>query len=87
MTWTRLTTIAGHKTYDAGNEAHGAEGRDLDGWMDSWIYLFTPPTGRVGVQGVFCICFRIELITGTHETSRRNCVGVQVETLDPVAVA
>lgn len=55
--------------------------------MDSWIYLFTPPTGRVGVQGVFCICFRIELITGTHEPSRRNCLGVQIETLDPVAVA
>lgn len=59
---------------------------DLDGWTDSWIYLFTPSTGRVGVQGVFCICFRIELITGTHETSRRNCVGVQIETLDPMAV-
>lgn len=59
----------------------------MDGWTDSWIYLFTQPTGRVGVQGVFCICFRIELITGAPGTSRRNFVGVQFETLDPVALA
>lgn len=55
--------------------------------MDSWIYLFTPPIGRVGVQGVFCIGFRIEMITRTHETSRSNFVGVQFKTLYTVAAA
>lgn len=61
----------------------------VNGWMDGWThgYLFTPPTGRVGVKGVFCICFRIELITGTYGTSHRNCVGVQIETIDPAALA
>lgn len=73
---------------DAGTKRTGRRAEIwMDGWMDSWIYLFTQPTGRVGVQGVFCICFRIELITGTPETSRRNSVAVQFKTRGPVAVA
>lgn len=48
--------------------------------MDTY---FTQPTGRVGVIGVFCICFQIELITGTYGTSHGNCEGVQIEKVLP----
>lgn len=58
----------------------------VNGWMDSRI-PFCPPTGRVGVKGVFCICFRIELITGTYGTSHRYCVGEKIETIVPAALA